>query len=662
MTADKKPVGFSISEDWSGAIPLHQLLPQVPDLPVAAAIPRVSPRTPRARVCFTEEIVSHSDRLDTQESALDEDPSLVGQAMRQVDGWDDLEDSAFTATVASVEPQEGGVLRDLLAPSQSVPMAELVTVKGHPVSRFKVNRGGISFGRSEACGVVLLQRTASRQHAQVSWESGSFVIRDLDSSNGVYVNERRVAEAVLESGDVVEVGDAVFAWVQPHGAPQLDEATRTQEELTEPWEGQLWQARATADLGRGFTAPAPKLFVAPPSPLVEVPPRGLPPAIADIPEGPTGVSMRPAHRPLPARAPRPESLPTRSAAEFELAGPRQSPRWVRGLALGLAGVALCGVAALGYSAADAVLGGRTAAPAGDPVAYSRYMDQGARSIQSGDFGQAALDFGLADRAMPGQADARRMWRYAQEFQVLDLLSAEVHAAAQADAAAAATRERVLDTAAVAAAGRSRQDVRAAMASVEALTAQLGEDRELARALDQLRVRLAYLGPAPKRLTAAQQDARAQAERCERAVANRDHRTAYRCLTRLVAADRSARLPGGQKATAALAEVRAHLSERAEPYHARGISDLAAERPGSARDAFEAALRILPDHVPSKEGLVAAQAKLDEQASEHMTRARVYEQAHRTDKALAEYGKALDLAGKDSRAGRLAAARIAELVE
>jgi len=63
-------------------------------------------------------------------------------------------------------------------------------------------------GRSRRCDVVLADPNMSRQHAEVRRQGDVYTLVDLESTNGVYVNGRRVRTAVLQQGDVVELGSA----------------------------------------------------------------------------------------------------------------------------------------------------------------------------------------------------------------------------------------------------------------------------------------------------------------------------------------------------------------------------------------------------------------------------------------------------------------------
>ena len=61
-------------------------------------------------------------------------------------------------------------------------------------------------GRSSSCQIVLGDDTVSRRHAELRFEDGRWLLRDLHSSNGTYVNGRWVAEAEVRAGDVIHLG------------------------------------------------------------------------------------------------------------------------------------------------------------------------------------------------------------------------------------------------------------------------------------------------------------------------------------------------------------------------------------------------------------------------------------------------------------------------
>jgi hypothetical protein len=67
--------------------------------------------------------------------------------------------------------------------------------------------GGAVLGRSREADIVLDDVNVSRKHAEVRPSGGSWVVRDLGSTNGVKVNGRRIdAPQSLKPGDVLELG------------------------------------------------------------------------------------------------------------------------------------------------------------------------------------------------------------------------------------------------------------------------------------------------------------------------------------------------------------------------------------------------------------------------------------------------------------------------
>ncbi len=67
----------------------------------------------------------------------------------------------------------------------------------------------LTIGRSAAgdTDIVLDQPLVSRRHAELAWQDGAHVLRDVGSHHGTFVNgERLVAPRVLASGDVIQIG------------------------------------------------------------------------------------------------------------------------------------------------------------------------------------------------------------------------------------------------------------------------------------------------------------------------------------------------------------------------------------------------------------------------------------------------------------------------
>jgi len=84
----------------------------------------------------------------------------------------------------------------------------LLVVKRGPNagSRFLLDQDTTSAGRHPDSDIFLDDVTVSRRHAEFRREGGEFVVIDVGSLNGTYVNREPVDQAVLAGGDEVQIG------------------------------------------------------------------------------------------------------------------------------------------------------------------------------------------------------------------------------------------------------------------------------------------------------------------------------------------------------------------------------------------------------------------------------------------------------------------------
>lgn len=69
-------------------------------------------------------------------------------------------------------------------------------------------------GRNPQSEIFLNDRSASRQHAEVTKQRGKVWIRDLSSRNGLFVNNLKVTEWALRDGDLVRIGCTLLQFVE----------------------------------------------------------------------------------------------------------------------------------------------------------------------------------------------------------------------------------------------------------------------------------------------------------------------------------------------------------------------------------------------------------------------------------------------------------------
>ena len=73
-------------------------------------------------------------------------------------------------------------------------------------------------GRQEGVQIRLNTSSISRQHCEFMVDDAGLSVKDLGSSNGTFVNKRRITQTVLSAGDIIGIGNQVLV-VRIDGAP-----------------------------------------------------------------------------------------------------------------------------------------------------------------------------------------------------------------------------------------------------------------------------------------------------------------------------------------------------------------------------------------------------------------------------------------------------------
>ena len=116
------------------------------------------------------------------------------------------EDTTVSFTPIDVEEdvgEEAGAPQADLEAGQAL----LVVQRGpNAGSKFLIDKDVTTAGRHPESDIFLDDVTVSRRHAEFRRDEGKFFIRDAGSLNGTYVNRQRVDEALLASGDELQIG------------------------------------------------------------------------------------------------------------------------------------------------------------------------------------------------------------------------------------------------------------------------------------------------------------------------------------------------------------------------------------------------------------------------------------------------------------------------
>lgn len=85
----------------------------------------------------------------------------------------------------------------------------LVINTGNFSQNFTLDQPQHSIGRADNNDIVILEATVSGKHASISNENGVYYISDLGSTNGTFVNNKRIrAKQLLNNGDSIQMGAA----------------------------------------------------------------------------------------------------------------------------------------------------------------------------------------------------------------------------------------------------------------------------------------------------------------------------------------------------------------------------------------------------------------------------------------------------------------------
>lgn len=113
---------------------------------------------------------------------------------------------AKDSTVVTVVNQHGGL--------KASGDAFLVVIYGDDLGkRNPLERPSVVIGRAEDADIELDDESVSRNHAIVLNMGDQHVVKDLDSTNGTFVNDERSEEVILRDGDQLKIGNTIFKFL-----------------------------------------------------------------------------------------------------------------------------------------------------------------------------------------------------------------------------------------------------------------------------------------------------------------------------------------------------------------------------------------------------------------------------------------------------------------
>ncbi|MBI5584205.1 MAG: FHA domain-containing protein, partial [Deltaproteobacteria bacterium] len=148
--------------------------------------------------------------------------------MPRDEGWADSPNSG--KSVSQPNPAPAGLPHPLLneqeatvafrpaplpkpAPALAPPSLELIRGQANK-KEILLGKDKVRIGRAGSNDLILQDNKVSRSHAEILFQDGNYWVQDLDSTNGVLVDDQRVQTVVLKPGNRIILGDTELLFKQ----------------------------------------------------------------------------------------------------------------------------------------------------------------------------------------------------------------------------------------------------------------------------------------------------------------------------------------------------------------------------------------------------------------------------------------------------------------
>lgn len=90
-------------------------------------------------------------------------------------------------------------------------------------AEFSLGKSIMRIGRDERLDIWINHKSISHEHAEIQLANETATVFDLDSANGIRVNGIDTKRAILETGDILELGEVKFRFLVPQGTHTLED-------------------------------------------------------------------------------------------------------------------------------------------------------------------------------------------------------------------------------------------------------------------------------------------------------------------------------------------------------------------------------------------------------------------------------------------------------
>lgn len=196
--AKKTQVRVVVSADdaASDATVLNPVVPKAPDKQTQ---PENKKTTTEMNYQSISEGTTKTGETWQESEVKDENKTVLMPSMRDKAGRTgaapNIKDKTSSARAMPIMEQEQEQVPELLCKSKPLAGKKFSLIK-------KVN----SIGRTGGNDIEINESSVSSRHAEIINDNGTWVIRDLASYNGIFVNRKRCEKKTLKNGDVINIG------------------------------------------------------------------------------------------------------------------------------------------------------------------------------------------------------------------------------------------------------------------------------------------------------------------------------------------------------------------------------------------------------------------------------------------------------------------------
>lgn len=79
-----------------------------------------------------------------------------------------------------------------------------------PESAVFITSSRVLIGRSQDADIMVIDESVSLKHCEIIQKGGRFIVRDLNSQNGTFINDSPILRSEIRDGDILSIGRRKF--------------------------------------------------------------------------------------------------------------------------------------------------------------------------------------------------------------------------------------------------------------------------------------------------------------------------------------------------------------------------------------------------------------------------------------------------------------------